>query len=265
MIGLRVRRADLREVLNGAFTEDTPNAFYAKEMRYPKEGGYRAFMEPMIAEVEIVPGHRATEIDPVARTVAFANGRSVEYRNMVSSLPLPVLIDLVPNAPEEIRADAASLFATEVDLISIGFNRPKVSPTLWFYIYDRDIWAARGYSPDWKSPDNVPAGCSSIQFEIYSSRERPQTHSVEELKRNTVDGLRKMGLAVEDDILFVHHHHLRYGNVVFDLGMETRRDRVRAWVESQGVQVAGRFGEWDYLWSNQSMMSGLRAAAAAFA
>jgi protoporphyrinogen oxidase len=63
----------------------------------------------------------------------------------------------------------------------------------------------------------------------------------------------------------VHHHHLPYGNVVFDLGMEARRDRVRAWLESQGIQVAGRFGEWDYLWSNQSLMSGLRAAERALA
>ncbi len=263
-IGQRVRRADLREVLAGAFTEDTPNAFYAKEMRYPKEGGYRAFMEPMVKEVEIVPGHRAVEVDAPSRTVRFANGQSVQYRNMVSSLPLPVLIKLMPNAPDAVRADAESLFATVVDLISIGFNRPQVSPTLWFYIYDREILAARGYAPSWKAESNAPAGCSSLQFEIYSSVKRPQTHSVEALKANTVEGLRRMGLAVEQDLLFVHHMRLPYGNVVFDLGMEERRDRVRAWVEGQGVQVAGRFGEWAYLWSNQSMMSGLRAGEAAF-
>jgi protoporphyrinogen oxidase len=183
---------------------------------------------------------------------------------MVSSLPLPVLVGLMPNAPEAVRADAETLFATSVDLISIGFNRPQVSPTLWFYIYDREIWAARGYAPSWKAESNAPPGCSSLQFEIYSSVRQPQTRSVEELKANTVEGLRRMGIATEADILFVHHMRLPYGNVVFDLGMETRRDRVRAWVESQGVQVAGRFGEWAYLWSNQSMMSGLRAAEAAF-
>ena len=73
-----------------------------------------------------------------------------------------------------------------------------------------------------------------------------------------------MGLAAADDILFIDHRRLPYGNVVFDLGMEARRNRVRAWVESQKVEVAGRFGEWDYLWSNQSMLSGMRAAERAF-
>ena len=264
-IGQRVRRADLREVLTGAFTDDTPNVFYAKEMRYPEAGGYRSFIEPMISEVEVRGGARVVEIDTNARCIRFAAGREVEYEKLVSTLPLPRLVEMMPNCPADVRAASDTLFATECDLISIGFNRPKVSPTLWFYIYDRDIWAARAYAPDWKSPDNVPPGCSSLQFEIYSSRERPQTASVEELKRNTVEGLKRMGLASEADIRFVHHSRINYANVVFDVGMEARRDRVRHWVEQQGIEVAGRFGEWAYLWSNQSMMSGLRAGQAAFA
>jgi dTDP-4-dehydrorhamnose reductase len=261
-VGQRMRRADIREVLQGAFEAETPNQYYVKEMRYPAKGGYRAFIEPLIEDAEIVYGAEAVEVDAAARTVRFADGRSTRYERLVSTLPLPRLAEMM-RAPEAVLADAATLFASTVDLISIGFGKPKASPALWFYIYDEDILAARGYSPDWKSPDNVPDGCSSIQFEIYGSRERPTTGDVEALKRNTVEGVLRMGLASAEDILFVEHHHLPYGNVVFDLGMEARRGRVRAWVESQGVQTAGRFGEWDYLWSNQSMMSGMRAAEAA--
>lgn len=263
-IGERVRRADLREVLTGAFTEDTPNVFYAKEMRYPEQGGYRNFIDPLINDAKVVTGHELTQLDTATRRARFSNGTEVEYRNLVSTVPLPRLIEMIPSAPASIRADAAMLFATEVDLISIGFNRERVSPTLWFYIYDRDILAARAYAPDWKAPSNVPAGCSSLQFEIYSSRERPLEESVDELKQNTIAGLRKMGLASESDILFVDHRRQRYANVVFDIGMEERRDRVIGWLRGQGIYVAGRFGEWAYLWSNQSMMSGLTAGKAAF-
>jgi protoporphyrinogen oxidase len=262
-VGQRMRRANLSEVLWGAFSPETPNTYYVKEMRYPAKGGYRAFIEPLIAESEVIYGAEAVAIDPDARRVRFADGRMVDYDGLVSTLPLPKLAEIM-GAPAEVMADADTLFATTVDLISIGFRKPAVSPALWFYIYDREVWAARGWSPDWKSPDNVPEGCSAIQFEIYGSRERPTTTDIEALKRNTVDGLERMGLAGEEDILFVHHHHLPYGNVVFDLGMEERRDRVRAWVERRGVQTAGRFGEWDYLWSNQSLISGMRAGEVAF-
>ncbi len=263
-IGQRVRAADFREVLRGAFTPDTPNVYYAKEMRYPKSGGYRAFIEPMLDSAEIVYDHCVERVDTLRRRVHFTNGREVEYDNLVSTLPLPRLVEMMAEASDDVREAAGSLFATQIDLISIGFNRPDVPPSLWFYIYDRDILASRAYSPNWKSPENAPDGCSSLQFEIYSSSRAPQTRTVEELKANTVAALKTMGLADQPDILFVEHMRLPYGNVVFDVGMEARRDKVRRWVASCGVHVAGRFGEWDYLWSNQSTLSGMRAAEAAF-
>jgi len=263
-IGVRMRRADLREVLEGAFSADTPSTYYIKEMRYPKRGGYRAFLEPMIDEVEIHCNHRVLEIDARNRTVGIENGTKIQYQSLVSTLPLPLLVQMLADVPKDVRAAAATLFATEIDLISIGFNRPRVSPALWFYIYDRDILASRAYSPDWKSPNNVPSGCSALQFEIYSSCRRPQSHTPEELKANTVQALIKMKFASEQEILFVHHTHVPYANVVFDLGMEQRRDFVRKWVESQGIYLAGRFGKWDYLWSNQALMSGFQAAERAF-
>ena len=167
--------------------------------------------------------------------------------------------------PDAVRAAAASLYATEIDLVSVGIRRAAVSPSLWFYIYDPDILAARVYSPSWKSPANAPDGHSSLQFEIYSSRVSPQTRSVAELTENCLAAMVEMGLATRDEVVLVHHKRLPYGNVVFDTGMEARRDLVRDWVGAQGIVLAGRFAEWDYLWSNQCFMSGRRAAEAAFA
>jgi hypothetical protein len=37
------------------------------------------------------------------------------------------------------------------------------------------------------------------------------------------------------------------------------RKVVRDYLSSVGIETIGRFGEWDYLWSDQSLMSGLGA------
>ncbi len=258
-VGQRMRKADIREVLKGAFNSETPNQYYVKEMRYPERGGYRAFIEPLIAQSQILYNYKAVEIRPSAKTVLFANGQEESYDKLITTAPLPRVIEMIETVPDEIRAAAKSLFATEIDLISVGFSRPDVSPALWFYIYDKDILASRAYSPDWKSPHNVPDGCSALQFEIYWSREKPRNLSIDEIKQNTLQALVTMGLATEADILFMHHTHVPYANVVFDLGMEERRNLVREWVASQDIHLAGRFGEWEYLWSNQSMASGMKA------
>ena len=262
-IGSRMRRADLYEVLLGAMSADTPNTYYISRMRYPVRGAYRSFIEPLIRDADIRVDHRAVSIDWRARRVTFGNGAEVEYATLISTIPLPELIGMMSGVPDEIAQAAATLFATRADLISVGFTRADVSPSLWFYIYDADILASRAYSPSRKSPHNAPPGCSSLQFEIYSSPRRPMRASPDELKENCVYAIEKMGLAHRTQIAFMHHKVLPYANVVFDLGMEQRRDVVRDWARSCGIALAGRYGEWEYLWSNQSFMSGMRAAALA--
>jgi protoporphyrinogen oxidase len=258
-VGQRMRKADLKEILHGAFSDNTPNQYYVKEMRYPEHGGYRSFIESLIVEARIHYGKAVVGIDADARIASFADGSQVRFGQLISTIPLPNLIASMSSVPDDIRAAAQSLYATEIDLISVGFNRPNVSPALWFYIYDEDILASRAYSPDWKSPNNVPAGCSALQFEVYWSRERPRDRSIEDIKENTVYAIEKMGLASREEVRFVYHNHVPYANVVFDIGMEERRDKVLKWVEARGIVTAGRFGEWQYLWSNQSFMSGVRA------
>lgn len=258
-IGQRMRRADLGEVLRGAMMERAPNTYYVQQMRYPVRGGFRAFLDPLFDVADVRLGRKVTEIHLGERIVRTADGSGWPYRHLINTLPLPILASIMPGMPADVRADVDSLFATSIDLVSIGLSCPHRMRSLWLYIYDTDIMAARVYSPSWKSPDNAPAGCSSMQFEIYSSRRKPQMTSVANMIENSVDAMVRMGLASRDDVILTHHKRLEWGNVVFDIGMETRRDRVLAWLNTKGIVSAGRFGEWGYLWSNQSFMSGLKA------
>lgn len=253
-IGNRMRRAELDEILLGAFTEETPNTYYTKEMRYPKKGGFRSFIQPLIDESIIEYNHEAKNLSLEKRVVTFTNGEKVKYNNLVSSLPLPVLVSINERVPNVIKQASESLVATSIDLISVAFNKPIIKD-LWFYIYDEDILASRAYSPSVKSLDNVPDGCSSLQFEVYSHGTK-SNYDEHELIDNVIYALKKMNIATEKDIVFTHHKHLKYGNVIFKIGMEQKRDMIREYYKDNGVKTIGRFGEWDYLWSNQSFLSG---------
>lgn len=256
-IGNRMRRAELDEILYGAFSAETPNTYYTKEMRYPKAGGYKAFIQPLIDAAAIRLEHRAVSVDAQQKIVTFANGTQVRYQNLVSTLPLPVMTNILVQAPQAVIDAGGRLKATSIDLISVGFNKNLVKD-LWFYIYDEDILASRAYSPSVKAPENVPEGCSSLQFEIYN-RGTSSRFNAEQLKENTLYALKKMGIAEERDIIFMDHRFLEFGNVIFDGGMENDRSAVLAWLEQAGIASCGRFGKWDYLWSNQSLLSGYKA------
>lgn len=256
----RMYQPSIDEVLIGALTPDTPNTYYAEEMRYPKKGGYRAFFEHIADKMDIHLNHKVVSIHPDNKTVGFENGATVSYDQLISTIPLPTVIDCLPSVPQHVQEAAQRLFPTSVKIVSIGFNKEISFPSLWFYVYNEEILFARGYSPSMKSPDNVPAGKSSLQFEIYHSRNKPLTLSDSAIVDSVIQSLADMKISTKEDIQLTDIRNIPFGNVVFYPGMEEDRAVVRQYLKGLGIATAGRWGEWDYLWSNQSFISGYNAS-----
>lgn len=253
-VGTRIYQPSLDEVIFGSQTANTPVTYYTKEMRYPQKGGYKALLKSMADVANIEYGMCVTEICPSVKKVRFANGREIEYDHMYSSIPLPIVIRSIKNVPVEVREAANQLECTSGYHISIALKTKNIPPYLWWYIYDEDILAARVYSPSLKSPDNAPEGCSSLQMEVYCNESE---YTEQELIEGTVGKLVEMGIIKQEDILFTHVGFEKYANVIFTKPIYRARKIVRGWLSEQGIVTFGRFGEWDYLWSDQSLLSGL--------
>lgn len=258
--GARIYQPSLDEVLAGAFpdAEEPENVYYAKIMRYPKKGGYKTFVKACADALDIRYGHEAVNVDTENKVISMRNGATCSYQTLISTIPLPVLARLV-SADENITEAAQKLKSTSMALVSVGFKKEIKFPTIWFYVYDEEIPFARAYSPSMKSPDNAPEGKSSLQFEIYYSEEFPLKDSDEHLTQRTLDAMEQMGLAKKEDVEAIDIRHVRYANIMFYLGMEEYRGRVRRYMHDLGIVTCGRFGEWDYLWSHQSFLSGYDA------
>jgi protoporphyrinogen oxidase len=140
----------------------------------------------------------------------------------------------------------------------VGFKKKAKIPSIWFYIYDGNVPFARAYSPSLKSPTNVPVGCSSLQFEHYFVKN--DSFSDEQLIQAALTFIKDSGIADLSDVLFAKADHRPYANVIFYLGMEKDREVVQNYLRSCGVNFIGRFGQWDYLWSDQSYFSGFESA-----
>lgn len=266
-VGERLYTPNLEEILYGAMSPDTPNTYYAQEMRYPKEGQYRSFFKALANQVNIIYNKEAIKIDPKANAITFSDNTTGTYDTLVSTLPIPKIIKMIPNAPYEILESASHLKATSVALVSLGFNRQDIPKNLWFYIYDEDKLFARVYSPSYKSPANAPQGCSSLQAEIYFSDYKSldsminSSENIQDfLLKHTISSFINMGICKEEDIICKDFRIIPYGNVIFTHDMEKHRDKVLEYIQSEGILSCGRFGEWDYLWSNQSFLSGKNIA-----
>ena len=253
-VGQRIYQPSVEEVIKGSQTADTPVTYYAKEMRYPASGGYRQFFSLLAEGTDIRYGKEVTNIDTTLKTVTTSDNTTYHFTRLISTLPLNLYPSLMHGMPEDIKTAARMLKATSGYHVSIALKTRDIPPYLWWYIYDEDILAARVYSPSLKSPNNAPEGCSSLQMEVYCAE---NAFTEQELKERTIGKLIEMGIIKKEDILFTHIGFEAYANVIFDKNIYVCREKVRKYLISQGIEPIGRFGEWGYLWSDQSLLSGL--------
>ncbi len=255
-LGNRFSLPPLENLLKGAFEEQHENFYYTQEMRYPQYGGYKSFLHKMASNTNIQTNKEIVLIDLKLKRLDFADHTFTFYDKLISSLPLTELVKLIKDIPTQILEASQKLLCTSGQLVSLGFNKPDITPNIWFYIYDEDILPARGYSPSLKSINNAPEGKSSLQFETYFSKYSPKKLSGGALIEHIVEKGENMQLWTANDIEVSDYREMKYANVVFDFERTENVQKIHAYLDQNHIKYIGRFGEWDYLWSDQSLLSG---------
>jgi protoporphyrinogen oxidase len=115
------------------------------------------------------------------------------------------------------------------------------------------------------SRHNAPDGCGSIQAEVYfSSKYKPLTVPTEQIIERVIADLKKVGIVKESDrILTRHASVVRHANVIFDLERAAAIKTVHGFLDDVGIHYCGRYGDWGYMWTDESFISGERAAESA--
>src|SRR3984893_2031243 len=266
-LGPRVYRPSLEEVLRGAISPTAPNVHYITNFRYPEKGGFQSYLNKFVPLGNLKLDHELVSIDARARELHFANGVVTKYDALVSSIPLPDMIRMIKGAPKDVAEAAGRLACSTCILVNVGVNREDLSKSQLTYIYDDDICFTRLSFPHMFSRNNVPAGTSSIQAEVYfSSKYKPLTSKPDDLIQPVVKDLRRMGLIREDDkVLHTNARLLKYANIIFDLDRAAALKTVHGYLDDLGITYCGRYGDWGYMWTDESFKSGEQAAERALA
>jgi protoporphyrinogen oxidase len=256
----RIYAPNLVEVIRGALSPQQPIFNYLTEFRYPERGGFGAYVQGVKADGDLYVGHELSLVDLKRRRLEFSNGKEAFFDTLISSLPLPELIRRIKDAPADVAEAADLLCCTSVVLVNIGIARREGLPTVhWAYSYDEDLATTRLMFPHRMSPHNAPEGCGSVQVEVYHSKYRALP--CRDILNRVMEEL--IGLQIlrpDDRILVAREQHLPYANVLFDHNRAPNLAIVQAYLAEQGVQCCGRYGEWAYFWTDDSVVSGWKAA-----
>ena len=177
---------------------------------------------------------------------------------MLSSVPLPELVKMIKTAPEDVIKASEALIYNSLACFNIGVDREAISDKHWLYFPEKKYPFNRISFPMNLSPETVPKGKSSIVVEVTYRGSKPD---VKETKERVREGLVDADILHEKDKFEVFDAlDFKYAYVVYDLNHRRNVNLIQAYLKPLRVTPIGRFGEWEYLNMDKSILSGKKAA-----
>lgn len=243
----RVPRPGLSEFIDGALgpgrKDMGPNARFG----YPLTGGMQTvadrLAEPVTPQTRL--NTRVTHLDVDAHQVTLESGETLKYGKLILTNPLPDIINITHDIPDEIQQVSKSLEHLSVLCVNVGVRRPSLTEKHWIYFPEKEFLFHRVFVQGNAAPQVCPEGCFSYTAEItYNDTKQIDFNTA---GQQTVDGLIQAGLMDKDDVVdVIDLVDIPVAYVVPTHRRKERVDRIRSWYKQHDIHLLGRFAEWEY-------------------
>jgi len=262
-LGGRVPLPDLEQMIDGALRPTPapmgPNARFG----YPLRGGFQALMDGFLPllNAELALKTSVLQVSPSRRVVRLDDGRSIGFDALISTMPLPLLVKACGDeAPPEVKAAAGALRYVNVRCVNLGIGRADISDKHWIY-YPEDTVFHRIFLQGNASPHCNPPGGFGLICEISYGPDKPLPCDGPALTQRVIADCRRVGIIRDDDPVWVAHQvDMPCAYVIYDHARAANVALIRDWLAAFGIELAGRYSEWEYYNSDHAFIAGKRAA-----
>ena len=260
----RVPDPPLEDVIRSSLGIPTEGYTHQLNFLYPREGGIECLVRGLVPRVpKIRTNFRVTQIRKRGDRWTVGDGREEHvYDEIVSTIPIPELLRALPSAPREIRAAADSLQHRSLVTVMMGLGRPEINDLSWAYFpRPEDGWFNRISFPSNFSDRVAPRDSSSAVAEITCvAGDDVWTAKDESLIEHVVERADALGIFRRGDVIAARVARTRYAYVLFDRDHRRNLDLVKAYAAKEGIRLLGRFGQFDYINTDQCILRALALA-----
>ncbi len=253
-MGRFVPSPSIDDIFQGVLPK-SKDAGYNVFFYYPESGGIESVISGIYSgvknNVQLDAGVRRIDLK---NRVVYYNDEKMEYRNIISTAPLPALLEMTGD--KKLSALAGKLKAVSVYCLNIGYRAARNNPMHWVYMPGGECPFYRMGFPHNFSSFNTPAGHYSVFAEV-SFRGKPPKG----INAKIVNYLVKHGIIKsKKDIAVMHPVILKDAYVIYDKAREETLPVIKRELEKYGIYLAGRWGRWEYSSMEDAIMEGFEAA-----
>ena len=249
---------ELRTIAQG---EDPPAYGYNATFFYPRNEGIEILPLSLARGQEsfILNGTKVDRVNALARTVTLDSGEVLPYSSLISTMPLPGLLEITEGLNSSLAQAAGSLRYSSVLGICMGLDGPVNTQDHWVYFPDERLPFYRVGFPTNFSDRVAPAGCGSLYAEVaFKPGSPPNADRVADKVLETLaeTGLidRSTGVAARVD------QEMPCAYVFHDLYRARHIGPILESLGEKGIRSVGRYGAWEYSAMQDAVQWGLNTA-----
>ena len=259
--GRFVPSTSLLQIVKGSLRDTEESIGYNASFLYPKKGGI-IFWVQKIADTLSNPIHtqfQAQSINLKNKTVTFTNGHVEPFEQLISTMPLDILLNKLEEKPSNNLTKAAhNLVCNSVINFNLGINRANLSDKHWIYFPENQFPFYRMGFPSNCSTYMAPENCSSLygEFSHVGRSKKWVTQTI----RHSIDATKKLFKIADGEILTQKIMPIQHAYVIYNAWREENLPHIHQRLHDESVYSVGRYGEWKYSSMQEAVLDGKKIA-----
>jgi len=268
----RIKKLSLFEAIRNALFQGRGNkhATLVDQFAYPT-GGTGSVYEAMHRQIEARGGKVCLETGVekvitsggIARSLQLQNGETRDYDHIISSMPISLLVERLPEVPDPVKQLARSLKFRNTILVYLRVDRTDLFSDQWLYIHEPSVQMGRVTNFRNWLPSVYGDSRSTILCLEYWCYFEDEIWSMDygELVEMAGREIIRTGLVGEGEVQEGHVLRLPRCYPVYFSGYHDVLKPVEEYLSTvRGLHVIGRYGAYKYNNQDHSILMGMLAA-----
>jgi protoporphyrinogen oxidase len=255
-----IPQLSLVDIVNGFFANSKNSFGYNAIFWYPAKGGMAQLPQAFEKQIGGVSKNCCvSRIDLKKKEIRIKGGKKQKFDILVTTIPLPELVEIIKPLPGKILKSFRKLRWNSIFNLNLGLQGSCQDGKHWVYFPHPGISFFRvGFFHNF-SDHLAPGSKSSLYAEVSYSQDKPINRK--KITHQIVNDLKGLGIiSKKNRILAQDTNDIKYGYPIYDQHYSRATTLIKEFLLSNNIIVCGRYGSWQYLSMEDTILDGKRVA-----
>jgi len=246
----RIPKPPVEDVVKSALGIETEGYTHQLFFRYPLEGGIESLIGSLVGtDARVICDARVQSIRKRGQAWEVSDGRETRaYDRIVVAFPIHEAVKCFTDVPDEVQRAVAGLRYNAMRVAFVAVNNDSLMDKSAIYIPDPNVLPHRVCYMGFFSPRLVKPGTSSLIAEVTAKPgDALDAAGDDVVLERIIDDLDRVNVIRKRDVIASDIRRIEYAYPVYDMAYAKNVAVVREYFAALGVELLGRFGQFDYI------------------